>query len=185
MNAFVAQITAVDPLLKPTPEDADSRIVQPTGLIKRFCFILRKTSGGNNVYHCKIYSHVFMGSKVIAATHFEKKLSAQQLTQCKGPIPLQLQDAIGIKLAEKIAADDDSKKKRVYADLTSPDQSSLVRSFATQASPIADSAILRFIVSQGLAPSLVNDEGKKKYVDRCSCYANQLCSTDKPFSGYQ
>jgi hypothetical protein len=52
-------------------------------------------------------------------------------------------------------------KKRVYADLTSPDQSSLVRSFATQASPIADSAILRFIVSQGLSPSLVNDESFK------------------------
>jgi hypothetical protein len=83
------------------------------------------------------------------------------LTQCKGPIPLQLQEAIGIKLAEKIAVDDASQKKRVYADLTSPDQSSLVRSFATQASPIADSAILRFIVSQGLAPSLVNDESFK------------------------
>jgi hypothetical protein len=69
MNAFVARIPAVDPLLKPTPEDADPRIVQPTGVIERFCFILRKTSAGNNVYRCKICSHEFTGSKVVAATH--------------------------------------------------------------------------------------------------------------------
>jgi hypothetical protein len=41
MNAFVKRITAVDLLLKPTPEDVDPRIVQPTGLIERF-FILSR-----------------------------------------------------------------------------------------------------------------------------------------------
>ena len=53
MNANVIR-TPSGPLSKPTPNDADPNVVQPTGPIEKFCFILKKTAAGNNVYRCKI-----------------------------------------------------------------------------------------------------------------------------------
>ena len=71
MNNYVCR-NIIDPLSKETLRDADPNIVQPSGLIDRYCFILRKTASGSNIYRCRICSHEFTGSKVVAATHFEK-----------------------------------------------------------------------------------------------------------------
>ena len=163
MNANVIR-TPSGPLSKPTPNDADPNVVQPTGPIEKFCFILKKTAAGNNVYRCKICSHEFTGSKVVAATHFERRLSCQKLLKCVGPFPPDLQEAINAMLTEKLAQDEVSKKKRVFSDLTATNQSQLVTMFGTMGSPLADSAILRFVICQGLSPSLVNSTSFREMI---------------------
>ena len=50
------------------PADTDAGIVQPVGPIEKYCWIIRKSTGGNNVYRCKLCAKEFTGSKIVVAT---------------------------------------------------------------------------------------------------------------------
>ena len=61
------------------PVDAEAGIVQPVGPIEKCCWIIRKSTGGNNVHRCKLCKREFTGSKIVVATHFDPRASTQQL----------------------------------------------------------------------------------------------------------
>ena len=62
------------------PVDAEAGIVQSVGPIEKYCWIIRKSTGGSHVYRCKLCKREFTGSKIIVATHFGPRYSMQQLT---------------------------------------------------------------------------------------------------------
>jgi hypothetical protein len=77
------------------PSDADAGIDQHNGPIEKYCWILRKSSGVNNVYRCKLCLKEFAGSKIVAATHFDQQVSTQQLRKCQAQKPAGLLRDLG------------------------------------------------------------------------------------------
>ena len=83
------------------PADTDAGIVQPVGPIEKYCWIIRKSTGGNNVYRCKLCAKEFTGSKIVVATHFDSRVSTQQLRKCIAPNPADLVSDLETLIAER------------------------------------------------------------------------------------
>lgn len=88
-------------------------------------------------------------------THFNAKMSNQKLKLCKGIQPRALKDQLNILLEEKLASETSTSKKRQIVDITDSFRS-IAGVLARQSKPLADAAVLEFLVTQGLAASFVD-----------------------------
>lgn len=93
-------IQHADPLSRDLPADIDPSITQPTAPVVVFCWVVSQT-GGNKVFRCKLCDSQFTGSPILAMTHFDAKLSNQNLKQCRANHPALLKEQIKLVLAEK------------------------------------------------------------------------------------
>ena len=158
--SFTASSTSEqdDPMSRDLPADIDPSITQPTGPVIVFCWIVSH-NGGNKVFRCKLCNAQFTGSPVLAMTHFEAKMSNQKLKQCKANRPLLLKNQIATILAEKLAAESNISKKRQIADLTT---NSIAGCLVRQSKPLADAAVLEFLVTQGLAAAFLDSHSFRR-----------------------
>ena len=159
-SASSTAIEPTDPLSRPLPADIDPTITQPTGPVLMFCWIISH-NGGNKVYRCKLCSGQFTGSPILAMTHFNAKMSNQKLKLCKGIQPRALKDQLNILLEEKLASETSTSKKRQIVDITDSSRS-IAGVLARQSKPLADAAVLEFLVTQGLAASFVDSYSFRK-----------------------
>ena len=167
MNAFAVVNDAnvvMDLVADAVPAGIDRAIVQPIGPIEKYCWILKRSAGGNNVYRCKLCQKEFTGSKIVAATHFDPRVSSQQLKKCRAQQPPDLVAELAVLVAERVATE---TKKRSFEESKRVGLTTGSNFFAAQTQPLADAAILRFIVCQGLAPSLVHSESFRDMVKAC------------------
>ena len=116
-TASSSAIEPADPLNISLPADIDPTISQPTGPVLMFCWIISH-KGGNKVYRCKLCGGHFTGSPILAMTHFNAKMSNQQLKLCKGIQPRALKDQLKTLLDEKLASETSTSKKRKIANLS-------------------------------------------------------------------
>ena len=159
-TASSAVIEATDPLNRSLPIDIDPTIMQPTGPVLMFCWIISH-NGGNKVYRCKLCGGQFTGSPILAMTHFNAKMSNQKLKLCKGIQPRALKDQLKILLDKKLASETSTSKKRKIANLSDTSHS-IAGVLARQSKPLADAAVLEFLVTQGLAASFVDSYSFRK-----------------------
>ena len=103
-TASSSAIEPADPLYISLPADIDITISQPTGPVLMFCWI-NSHNGGNKVYRCKLCGGQFTGSPILAMTHFNAKMSNQQLKLCKGNQPRAPKDQLKILLDKKLASE--------------------------------------------------------------------------------
>ena len=159
-SASSTAIEPTDPLSRLLPADIDPTITQPTGPVLMFCWII-SNNGGNKVYRCKLCSGQFTGSPILAMTHFNAKMSNQKLKLCKGIQPRALKDQLNILLEEKLVSETSTSKKRQIVDITDSSRS-IAEVLARQSKPLADAAVLVFLVTQGLAASFVDSYSFRK-----------------------
>ena len=124
---------------------------QPDGPILQFVWIVGAAKG-NNIYECKLCQARFQGQRAIVCTHFEKSFSSQRVRECTSIQPQLLRDQIKTSSEMKKKELLKSEKKRAYSNMTRPDIGSAIASLGR---PSADSAILQFIVTCGVAPLIV------------------------------
>ena len=82
----------------------------------------------------------------------EKSFSSQRVRECTSVQPQLLREQIKASSEVKKKELLQSEKKRAYCDMTQPDIGSAIASLGR---PTADSAILQFIVTCGVAPLIV------------------------------
>ena len=93
-------------------------------------------------------------TKTVLATHFDPRVSTQQLKKCIAMKPADLVSDLETLLTER-TTNYENKKRRAENHSLNRGTSIIAGMFSAQAQPLADAAILRFIASQGLAPTLV------------------------------
>ena len=153
----------IDLVANAAPADIDRARVQPVGPIDKYCWVVKKTAGGSYVYRCKLCLKEFTGSKIVAATHFNPRVSTQQLKKCRAQLPPDLVRELAVLIADRTATE---TKKRSFEESKRVGLTTGCNFFAAQTQPLA-AAILRFIVCQGLAPSLVHSESFRDIVKAC------------------
>lgn len=152
----------VDPLSYELPIDIDPSIDQPTVPVIMFCWVVGQ-KGGNTVFRCKLCFHQFTGSPILAMTHFDSRMSNQQLKQCKAPLrPALLKEQIKSILDEKKVSEVVISKKRQIIDLSA---GTIGACMVKQSKPLADAAVLEFLVTQGLAASFVDSYSFRKLLN--------------------
>ena len=82
-------------------------------------------------------------------------MSNQQLKLCKGIQPRALKDQLKTLLNKKLASETSTSEKRKIANLSDTSRS-IAGVLARQSKPLADAAVLEFLVTQGLAASFVD-----------------------------
>ena len=124
--------------------------------ILRYCWFLR-LDGGNKVWKCKLCNEEFTGSNVLVATHFWAKMSSQSLKKCSSsPLPPALIEQLETAWTVKKDADEKSAKRARTVDLVQNRSASVSALLSAQARPLADAAILEFLVMQGISVCVVN-----------------------------
>ena len=143
----------------PPPPGFVAGTQQPKDPVTSFCWILRRHNG-SNVYRCKLCSHEFTGQKAVAITHFRSSYSSQRVKCCTGILPEVLKGHLNELLDVK---SQDSKKattKRAYSSLGNGQ--SIDKQLLGQGSPLADAAILRVLVSNGISTQVVSSDSFKR-----------------------
>ena len=131
------------------PADILPGTEQPHGPILKWVWLIKRKAG-NNLYECKLCEKRFTGQPSSVGTHFDKKFSSQRLLFCISALPLELREELDATISKK--------KKSEKRDFASMSQSDIVVSMKSMTKPLADSAILQFIVTLGLSASIVEDQ---------------------------
>lgn len=137
------------------PADITVGLDQPSGPIVKWVWLISKTKG-NNLYQCRICHERFTGQPSSVGTHFDKKFSTQRVLFCVSVTPTELREELDAAMAKK--------KKSEKRDFASMSQTDIAVSMKSVTKPLADSAILQFIVTLGLSPSIVEDQSFRMMV---------------------
>lgn len=165
MNNFLAQ--RADPLLLPLPAGYPAAM-QSDKPILRYCWYVR-TEGGNKVWRCKLCNKEFTGSSIVVATHFLPKMSTQSLGKCGaiGQFPPALTEQLNSAWANKCLENQAAAKRVRINDLsvtTENRPASIAASLSAQGRPLANAAILEFLVVKGISVHIVNSPEFRKMI---------------------
>lgn len=162
MESYLRAPPAAAPVVTVIPEPPPPGFVvgtlQPTDSVTSFCWILRRHNG-SNVYRCKLCNHVFTGQKSVAITHFRSSYSSQRIKDCTGIISEVLRGNLNDLMAEKSQQSKKATTKRVYSTLGYGE--SIDKQLLGQCAPLADAAILRFLVSNGVSATVISSDSFK------------------------
>ena len=162
MQNFIRTPLAAAPVAAVLPEPPPPGFIvgtlQPTDPVTSFCWILRKHNG-NNVYRCKLCSHVFSGQKIVAITHFRSSYSSQRVKDCNDIMPELLRGHLNDLVAETTQQSKKTETKRTYSTLGYGE--SIDKQLLGQGAPLADASILRFLVSNGISATAVSSDSFK------------------------
>lgn len=146
-----------DPLSLPLPEGYQLEL-QSNKPIIRYCWLVRMDRG-NKVWKCKLCNKEFTGSNIVVATHYWPKLSTQSCRKCQAVLPPALLEQLEVAWSNKKSADEVLAKKARVADTfsTVANRPASVSALLTaQSRPLADAAILKFLVVKGISVHVVN-----------------------------
>ena len=167
-----ASATAESPVLIYLPHDIGAGIIQPTEPVVRFAWVIGRV-GGNNKNECKLCRNRFTGQKALVVTHFGSTYSSQRVAKCIATQPRELVDEIEKLMSAKKKDEDEKSNKRSYSALsTKSDISTLLKG---QGKPLADSAILEFIVCQGISASIVDSSAFRNLIKQVASAGSGYC----------
>jgi hypothetical protein len=157
MNNFFA--LRGDPLQLPLPVGC-SPALQSDKPILKYCWLM-KIEGGNKVWRCKLCNKEFKGSNIVVATHFLPKMSSQSLAKCGAisQFPPALTEQLNTAWSNKCLENEITAKKVKTVDISATTENrpaSISTLLSAQARPLANAAILQFLVVKGVSVQVVN-----------------------------
>ena len=151
------------------PNDIAAGIKQPTEPVVRFAWVIERL-GGNKKYECKLCRCRFTGQKTMVITHFESNYSLQRISKCMAIQPRELVEEIKKSMLTKKKEEEQKSNKRMCSTLSSTSDIGII--LKGQGKPLADTACLEFIVSQGLSASIVEAPAFRNMIMQVFCISN-------------
>jgi hypothetical protein len=154
------------------PRDVAAGITQSTEPVLRFAWVI-ELLGGNKKYECKLCRSRFTGQKTMVITHFENAYSSQRTSKCSAVQPQELRGEIDKLMEAKKKQEQQKSNKRAHSSLsTAVDIGAILKG---QGKPLADSACLEFIISEGLSASIVESPAFRNLIRQVASAGSGYC----------